>query len=431
MSSNPYDQLPYRCQPIEWTAPERLALASMLHGGPLPSLKQYRVLELGCGDGANLIPLAYYRPQAEFVGVDGGRHHIETAQKNSSNLHLSNLSFLHKPFEELDKSLEEPFDFIIVHGVFSWVPDDVRDLLFKLCSDMLSVRGLLYLNYNTKPGWNIRGMVRDYLLAHTQHLTHIIDKVRAAKQAAEKMSRSLSQEQHPYSQLMANEFQFICDNHDSYIAHEFLALHNKAYWRSEFMALATQHGLYPVADADHNYDTGRESTSLAQQICEENLLGNTLEDTLDLINYRQLHSPILSKQHALSSQTNTTDFTFLHVASCLHPSGPDQPNWYQHPNGYQVEAKDNAVAHALDQLRTHWPESLPLSEVFSNPNDFMEDILLLHHNGLIELRLPEAPTPSLQINLLNQQELAQNNYYTTANHQRAEADWQKTNMRLG
>ena len=68
-SPNPYDELPYQSFPIEWTAPERLALASLLHGGPRPLLDGYRVLELGCGSGANLLALAYYRQHVTFLGV--------------------------------------------------------------------------------------------------------------------------------------------------------------------------------------------------------------------------------------------------------------------------------------------------------------------------------------------------------------------------
>ena len=124
------------------------------------------MLELGCGDGANLLPLAYYRPQAEWVGVDGSARHIEQARSRLAQLQLDNLEFLQLDFRQANAQLMGKFDFIIVHGVFSWVADGVRDALFQLCSDRLSSKGILYLNYNTKPGWNIRGMVRDFRNHH-------------------------------------------------------------------------------------------------------------------------------------------------------------------------------------------------------------------------------------------------------------------------
>ena len=121
--SNPYDELPYTSFPIEWTAPERLALASFLHGGPRTRLDEYRVLELGCGNGANLLPLAYYRRQATFVGVDGAQSQIEVAQARQAALELSNLEFIHTDFLTATDRLSGQFDFILAHGVFSWVPE--------------------------------------------------------------------------------------------------------------------------------------------------------------------------------------------------------------------------------------------------------------------------------------------------------------------
>src|SRR5436190_23915151 len=95
---NPYDELPYKSLPIEWTAPERLALTSLLHGGPRQSLDAYRVLELGCADGANLLPMAYYRKGAQFVGVDGAASQINLANSRRMALQLSNIEFIHADF---------------------------------------------------------------------------------------------------------------------------------------------------------------------------------------------------------------------------------------------------------------------------------------------------------------------------------------------
>jgi len=426
MNQTPYDHLPYRCQPIEWTAPERLALASRLHGGPAPDLRQYRVLELGCGDGSNLLPLAYYRPRAEFFGIDSAATQIDLAQRRQAQLKQNNLTFLPLDFCQADDHLEGKFDFIIVHGVFSWVPDTVRDGLFVLCQKRLADNGLLYLNYNTKPGWNIRGMVRDYLLAHTGKAATLQQRALQAQHAASKMAQLLSQpsqtsEVHPFSALLANEFQFVCDNHHSYVAHEFLAEHNKAYWRSEFMALAEHYELYPIADADYNYPSGKVDAALPQQLMNQQLTGQSLEDSVDLISYRQLHTPILSKQHAARPGMETSSLTDLHVASCLQPV---KPHWYQHPNGYQVEVKNPQLATALERLFQRWPASAPISTILEPRQSIMEDLLLLHNNGLVELRLPEAPCQppdNTALNPLNQQELQWGGYYTTANHQRVEA----------
>lgn len=431
MSATPYDQLPYRCQPIEWTAPERLTLASLLHGGPTPDLRHYRVLELGCGDGSNLLPMAYYRPQATFIGVDNATTQIQIANTRSQQLGLDNTQWLTLDFRQADAHLEGHFDFIIAHGVFSWVPDGVRDALFHLCQQRLADNGLLYLNYNTKPGWNIRGMVRDYLLANTAHLNSLQQKAEQAQYAARRMAHSLThaqdnasqqRETHPFPALLANEFQFVCDNHPSYVAHEYLAEYNKAYWRSEFLELAARHGLLPVVDADYNYPSGRIDPSLPRFLDTQDLIGGDLNDTVDLLSYRQLHTPILSKHRIRATTPNPNQLQTLRVASCLHPVGPHRPNWYQHPNGFQVEAKSEHMAVTLNRLFQLWPHSAPFDTLTDHNPHFMEDLILLHNNGLVELRLPGSPSPSGEhrLNPLNQLELQWGNYTTTANHQRIE-----------
>lgn len=422
MNPNPYDQLPYRCQPIEWTAPERLALASLLHQGPVPDLRRYRVLELGCGDGSNLLPLAYYRPQASFVGIDGASTQIRLAQHRQQQLHVPNVEFMALDFLQANDRLDGTFDFIIAHGVFSWVPDVARDALFALCQQRLADDGLLYLNYNTRPGWNVRGMVRDYLLGSSDRSQPLLLRAQSAQAAAAKMAQSLATEQHPFSQLLANEFQFVCDNHVSYVAHEYLAEHNHAYWRSEFLALATAYGFHCVADADYNYASGRVDAALPARLISMGLAGRELKDTEDLVSYRQLHTPILSWQRAQARQPEHAILRQLQVASCLQPRGAHQPFWFEHPNGYQVEAKDALMADALNRLATIWPDPLPVTALLGEHENHIADLLLLHNNGLLELRLPQAPGGSgqFQLNQLNQLELEWGGYCTTAQHQRVE-----------
>src|SRR5262245_31152579 len=183
-SSTPYDELPYRSFPIEWTAPERLALASLLHGGPRQRLDEYRVLELGCGDGTNLIPMAYYRRRATFVGVDSAQTRIAVANEKRSSLGLTNITFLAADFGSAPKSLSGDFDYIIAHGVFSWVSPETRIELLDLCAERLRPGGLLYLNYNDRPGWNVRGLVREFLVLQTAKLNGLGDSDARARASA-------------------------------------------------------------------------------------------------------------------------------------------------------------------------------------------------------------------------------------------------------
>src|SRR5258708_5110593 len=116
MQSNPYNDVPYRSVTIDWSAPEQLAVVSLLHGGPRVSLDAYRYLELGCGDGGNLLPLAHHRPQGSFVGVDGADDAVGLAERRRSELGLENLQIVLSDFESLSTQVVGSFDFIVAHG---------------------------------------------------------------------------------------------------------------------------------------------------------------------------------------------------------------------------------------------------------------------------------------------------------------------------
>lgn len=416
--SNPYDEVPYKSYPIEWVAPERLALASLLHGGPRVLLDDYRVLELGCGDGANLLPLANYRRQASFIGVDGARSQIDKAIYRKSELELSNIEFIHADFVTTTQQLSGQFDYIIAHGIFSWVAQDVRDALLQLFAQRLRRGGLLYLNYNTRPGWNVRGMVRNYLIASTTGADNLLKRAHLAQDVSAKMVLSLTNCEHPYSQLMANEFQFVCENHVSYIAHEFLAEDNHAYWRSEFLNLTQSHGLEYVADADFNYPSGRVPDDLAPRLTKEQLVGRTPDDTIDLLCYRQMHSPILTQGPLTISQPSTEEFANLFVASSLIHCSSSNNGYlmFQHPSGYEVEAKEEPIQTALIRLQSLWPRGLRIGAVFSNVCQVMDDLKLLQRNGLIELRCIEPGDFGVNSDRLNRMEAENGEYVTTAYH---------------
>lgn len=417
---NPYDELPYKSFPIEWTAPERLVVASLLHGGPRAPLDTYRVLELGCGDGANLLPLAFYRRQGNFVGIDGARSQIEIAEARKSELKLGNIDFIHADFLTAAKQISGHFDYIIAHGIFSWVSHDVRDVLLDLFAKRLRHGGLLYLNYNTRPGWNVRGMVREFLLAQTAGTASLLARAQAAQDVAAKVVASLTVGEHPYSQLLSNEFTFVCENHVSYVAHEFLATDNHAYWRSEFLGLARRYGLEHVADADFNYPSGKIPEDLGPRLMTDGIVGCGLDDTVDLLCYRQLHSPILTQEPFVQHKPDIKEFENLFIASCLTPyaSSDTEHRIFQHPSGYQVEAKEEVIRTALKTLQPLWPRGVRIGEIFPDVAQMLDDLKLLHRNGLIELRCIEPGESGESSDMLNRLEAHWGEYATTSYHTR-------------
>lgn len=418
---NPYDAFPYRCAPIEWTAPERLAATSLLNGGPTPRLAGYRALELGCGDGANILPLAYYRRDSEFVGVDGAVTQLEGAERSRARLGLDNLEFIHADFREMHEHVGGEFEFIVAHGVCSWIPPEALQSLLRFCAAHLAPSGLIYVNYNAKPGWNIRGMMRDFLLGGTPADADLRTRTQLAKELAARTAALLAESQNHYSQLLANELRFVCESEPSYVAHEFLSTHNHAYWRSEFLRLADAHGLAYVADADFNDPSRHPLLELHTRLVQERIVDSSSEDTIDLFCYRQLHCPVLTRAPFTREAPATTSSRWL-IASCLAPRAQDRAAYpiFVHPSGFEVEAKEASMARALESLYRLWPRGVRVSTLFENVNAVVEDLLALQRNGLVELRLVEPGNFGVNPYVLHALETQANgnSYVTSAYHTR-------------
>lgn len=138
-------------------SPERLALLCLLRGHRPPELaRPFRLLELGCGQGFHLCLQAANYPHAQFVGVDVNPDHIAHATSLASAGGLPNIAFREADFLELEQNvaaLGEPFDVVVAHGILGWVSPRVGSALLNLAAVSLRPGGLLYLSYNTLPGW--------------------------------------------------------------------------------------------------------------------------------------------------------------------------------------------------------------------------------------------------------------------------------------
>ena len=387
----PFDEYPYLALPIDWTAPERLATASRLHGGPAPGLSGARVLELGCANGANLIPMAWFRGDEDFTGLDGSARQIERARAGARHLGLENLRFHQADFAGSDAVLEGRYDFIIVHGVLSWIDEANRQRLLRLCAKRLAPGGLLYLNYNCRPGWNVRGLVRAFLLRHTAGAGDLEARANRARELAVQVIEPLAAEEHAWTSLMANEFRIVSRNHPAYIAHEYLAPENVAWWRSEFEAMVAAHGLETVAEADYASTSQRITGQLTGLLEGGGLERRQVDDSVDLLLYRQMHSPVLTHAGFDRRPPGDGEFGAFHVAACLAPvdGGAEGAQDFRHPEGHEVEVRDPAIRDALLALREAWPRSRRIGDLLAADGEWREDVEYLARSGLARLLVAE------------------------------------------
>lgn len=179
-SSSDYDEVPYSSSPYCESTPENCRTIARLFKLNPPDFHKAAVLELGCASGGNLIPLAYSYPDATFVGIDLSAGQIETGQKQVEEMNLTNIQLRNLSILDADESLGK-FDYIISHGVFSWVDATTQEKLVSLCDDLLTSNGIAYVSYNTLPGWNTLRSIRDMMNYHTKNIADPKTRARQAR----------------------------------------------------------------------------------------------------------------------------------------------------------------------------------------------------------------------------------------------------------
>jgi SAM-dependent methyltransferase len=180
MAINSYDEVPYPSLPARRTHPSHLAAIARLFGMVPPSPGRCRLLELGCASGENLLPLAADFPDSHLVGIDLSVRQIEAGRSVVEQLGLSNIDLRRLDLHDFGED-QGTFDYILCHGVFSWVPRAVQDRILEIGLRHLAGNGVFFASYNTYPGWHLRGVVRDMMVYHVRGIEDPATRVAQAR----------------------------------------------------------------------------------------------------------------------------------------------------------------------------------------------------------------------------------------------------------
>ena len=250
MTIDSYDDIPYDSAPIYETHPSNLAVPGALFGlDPAPA-EACRYLELGCASGGNLIPLAFYLPESEFLGIERSTEQVRTGRALIEALGLRNVRI-----EQADVSGVEPeamgvFDYIVAHGFYSWVPGAVRRRMFEIMAAALTPQGIAYVSYNALPGWRRRSMLRDLLRYAVRGRERPRDRLDAAWVTLERYEAALAGQTDAVAAQLRDEAARLRTRHPSYLYHEYLVEENTPFLFSEFMTDAGSHGLQYLCEAE-------------------------------------------------------------------------------------------------------------------------------------------------------------------------------------
>jgi len=244
----PYDRIAYRTLPMPQTHPDRLATIALLHGMTPQPIDRCRVLELGCGDGSNLIPMAYALPDSEFVGVDLAGSAVASGAAAISALGLRNVTLLHLDLMDVSETLGA-FDYVIAPGIYSWVPASVRDRILAVCRAHLAPQGVAFVSYNTYPGCHLRQAVWQILQYHVDGISDPTERITQARALARFMA-DCPQTDGSDAAVLRGEMQAVLDHSPGLLFHDDLAAINAPVYFHQFASHARGHGLQFLAEAN-------------------------------------------------------------------------------------------------------------------------------------------------------------------------------------
>jgi len=372
-----YDEVPYPSYAFAATHPDRLATVATLLGMQPPPVEDCRVLELGCAGAGNLVPMAFSLPGSRFVGIDRSRREVDEGQALVAGVGLKNVELRAMDILEVDGRLGE-FDYIIAHGVYSWVPAAVRAKILEICREQLAPQGVAYISFNTYPGWHMKGTLRDIMLYHTRGIE---EPLAQAKEARRFLSFLAGAEVTPHGgahALFLRAYAQYSRDHvvvdqEVNLLHDDLGEVNEPQYFHEFADDLAGHGLRYLADADLSLML---ASNLPPAVAERlrRIVHSTieLEQYMDFLRNRAFRLALVCHEGVrLSLPVEVSRLAGLYVASGAEAegdgvdAGSGSAERFRISSGPALTTNHPVTKAAMVRLAEVWPRSLRFDELLA------------------------------------------------------------------
>lgn len=360
-----YEDIAYPGRAFAQSHPDRMATLATLFGlDPAPP-DRCRVLELGCSDGGNLLPMALGLPQSTFVGIDLSAAAIDVARRRAAALGLQNVCFEACGLEDYAVAAGS-FDYVVAHGVFSWVPEPVREALLALCARALTAHGVAYVSYNALPGARVPRTLHELLTLHLHGVEDPAQRIAGAR----RLLRLLSGDNEGAT-VLGSEAASLLGQSDALLYHDALSPTNRAFFFEEFVARAAEHGLQYLAEAQFlEMQTGMLPEDLREELFGVGCDVLRAEQLLDYLKVRRFRQTLLCGaalqidrdvsierigRLSVSSPASAT------VQDAVHPARVT----FEAPGGSRLTTDHELVVAALARIIHAWPAAERVSDLVS------------------------------------------------------------------
>ena len=375
-----YDAVSYPGHSLVQAHPDRLSTLASLFGILPPKILACRILELGCGDGVNLISVAQEMSSARCVGIDLAASGIKKGQAIATRLGVTNVEL--KQFDIMDVGQEfGKFDYIIAHGIYSWIPEPIRDKLLAICKANLSENGVAYVSYNTYPGCHLRQMIRGMMKYHVSEMETPQQKIEQGRALVKFLAESSTDEPEFYRSILAKEYMRVSKHLESSVFHDDLADTNHPVYFHQFVEHAETHGLQYLSEAQFfEMQSGifaPEAVDVVNQISDSRIAKEQYLDFLKCRSFRQ--TLLVHKEQALDFDVPPERVTKFYIGSPIHPQdeivhlGSPDIVTFLGPEKSSLKIDKPIIKAALVVLGNAWPQAVHFDDLFSNAQNLLAE----------------------------------------------------------
>ncbi len=382
---NPYDLVPYSGAVFPQTHPRRLAVIATLFGMKPAPHSRCRVLEIAAGDGGNLIAMAEAAPESEFLGIDLAEETVARGNQRIRDLGLTNVQLQAMDLLQLPENLGA-FDYIVAHGLYSWVPEPVRAGLMAAIRKLLAPQGVAYVSYNALPGGHLRLMLREMMQFHLRGVEDPQERVEQARALLDFLPGAHARPTE-YHALLQAEADTWLHRPDFALYHDELGEVYHPLYFHQFIDHASEEGLQFLGEADFG-----DMQDLVLQPDAAEMLRDLTDDIiireqyLDFMKGRRFRQTLLCHEEIELDHSNAAKHVpWMMVSTTAQRSGDE----FMGPAGAWMKTEHPLAVRMMNALIDAAPQGIPV-EVLCKKRERKEAVRILltaYASRMIELEV--------------------------------------------
>lgn len=373
-------------QPVPLTHPDDMAIAALKRGLTPAWPPGSTVLEIACGEGVNIIPMASFMPETRFVGIDASETHTTNARKDADELGLGNVEFLCGDLVQL-LSQDARFDYLIIPNVFPLLSDEARHKVLEIAQKIVNPHGLIFLNYATEASWTFKTQLRPLLQRHALQHASGESSISALRKILDALTVELIEKDDVLGNFAAYELAMARSLSNRSLELMFLSPHYRPAKFSTIVHLVEEHDLSLVGEMREPSNTLRPQLEMRERL--QTLIDDPYEaeDLAELVTCPQIRALLLCHSPALSPALSAPREVFTAFVERGYFACPIEPrkgkvNFDQKieeafitKRGQMIRTRDPFNKATLTALMSAWPKGAHLSKLVEDAQRLLAEKL--------------------------------------------------------